>query len=91
MKAASLAIAALLAGCASNPGIVLSGPDTYQLARSGYGLGETQGNVMSKILKEAGDHCASQGKVMQQITSDSRPAWPGHFPEAELTFRCLQK
>lgn len=87
----TLLLTLALAGCATNPGIVPAGGDTYRLARSGYGLGETQANVMAKILKEGADHCAAQARTFEPISSDSRPAWPGHFPEAELVFRCTTK
>jgi hypothetical protein len=88
MKTLYILAALAFAGCAANPGIVPDGLGKYQLQRSGYGLGETQSNVTAKLLKEASAHCAAQGKQMVKLTSDSRPGWPGHFPEAELTFAC---
>jgi hypothetical protein len=89
MKPLASVLLLTLVGCASSPGVVPAGQDTYMVARSGYGLGESQSNVMSKIFKEASDHCAAQGKALEPIDYDSKPGWPGHFPEAELKFRCV--
>lgn len=90
MRITSALAAALLGACASSPGIVPAGSDTFMLARSGYGLGESQANVSAKIHKEAAEHCAASGKSMEVISTDSKPGWPGHFPEAEIKFRCLK-
>ena len=88
----ALIIAALtLAGCASNPGIVPAGGDTMRLARSGYAVGASQSDVLSLIMKEAAEHCAAAGKTMSIVSSESRPGWPGHFPEAEIRFSCTAK
>jgi len=62
----------LVAGCASNPGIVPAGGDVLMLARSGYGLGESQANVSAKIHKEAAEHCAAMGRTMEVVFTDSK-------------------
>lgn len=87
MRIALLALA--LVGCASSAGIVPAGNDTFMLARSGYGLGQSSSNVKAGLFKEASEHCASMGKSMDVISSDDKPGWPGHFPEAEVKFRCV--
>lgn len=91
MKIAIGFCAALVAGCASNPGVVPAGNDTYMLARSGYGLGQSSTNVKAGLMKEADEHCAAKGRSMDVISSDDKPGWPGHFPEAEVKFRCVAR
>lgn len=87
----ALACTIMIAGCASNPGIVPAGGDMYRLARSAYGLGASQSDVMSSIMKEASDYCTASSKRFDVVSSDSKPGWPGHFPEAELIFKCAAK
>ena len=90
MKRLTLFVAcAVLGGCAASAGIVPAGQDTYMLSRSGYGFGEASSNVKAKIIGEASAHCSSMGKSMEILSSDDKPGWPGHFPEAEVRFKCV--
>lgn len=91
MKSSVVLSGLLMVGCASSPGIVPAGLNTYMLARSGYGLGQSSSNVKAGLLKEASEHCAAQGKNMDIVSSDDKPGWPGHFPEAEIKFRCVTR
>jgi hypothetical protein len=70
---------------------VPAGGDTFMLARSGYGVGQSAASVQAEIMKEASAHCDGQGKGMQVIASERRPAYPTHFPEAQIHFRCVAR
>jgi len=81
----------LMGGCASNPGVVPLGKDTYILNRQGKALGATAGSTQIDTLKEANSYCQSIGKVFQVVRMDGHPAAPARFPEASIQFMCLSE
>lgn len=81
----------LLTACATNPGIVPAGGDSYLVSRSGYGFLETASNVKANVLVEADAFCSKKGMAMQVISESTKPAYPTHPPEAEVRFRCVPR
>jgi hypothetical protein len=82
--------ALLLAGCASTPGVMPLGGDTYTVAHeAGTGLSGTT-NLKAAALREADAFCKGQGKALQVTdVSESKPPYLfGNYPRAEVKFRC---
>lgn len=83
----------LLAGCASNTGIVPMGRDTYMIAKqqgTGFpGLGSMKG----EIITEAVQFCDKQGKQFQlTATKETQPPYIlGNYPRSEIEFMCLKE
>lgn len=93
MKNISLGFAVLLAGCATNSGIVPMGQDSYMVSRQAATGFSGLGNLKAEALKEANEYCISQGMAMQVAnTNESAPPYIfGNFPKAEVQFMCLNK
>ena len=93
MKVMYCVLAILLAGCASNSGVVPIGQDTFMVSRqaaTGFsGLGDLKGEA----FREANQYCLDQTKSMQVLhTSESSPPYIfGNFPKAVIQFRCLDQ
>jgi hypothetical protein len=83
----------LLAGCASNSGVVPIGPDTFMVSRqASTGFGGL-GTLKADAFGEAGRYCTKEGKYVRVInTNESQgPYVFGHFPRAEVQFMCLDQ
>jgi hypothetical protein len=79
----------LLAGCASS-GVVKTGPDTYMIANSEWGL--TSGDYQkAKAIAEGDKFCASIGRQILVISSRDNDVAFGKTPAAEVDFRCVPK
>ena len=76
-----------MAGCAHS-GVVPIGPDTYMVANSEWGF-SSGGVQKAKVMKEASDFCARQGKEMLPISTRQNDVQFGKTPAAEVQFRCL--
>lgn len=92
MKKTALACL-VLAGCATNSGVVPIGPDSYLVSRqAGTGAGGL-GTLKVEAIQEANQFCAKSGKIAQ-ITSSSENSGPfilGNFPKAEVWFTCVAR
>lgn len=92
MRSIVLGTAVLLAGCATNSGVVNIAPDTYVVSRqaaSGFG---GMGNLRAEALQEAGAACAQQGRALRVVSEKEAPP-PyvlGNFPRIDVTFACDQ-
>lgn len=85
--------AALLVGCATNPGPIPLGGGAFNVTReaaSGFG-GVT--SVKADALREANAFCEAKGQEMQAIdVRTNRPPYIfANFPRAEVDFRCASK
>lgn len=91
MKNVAFIAAALLAGCASNSGVVPTGPDTYFVARQGASSFTGQAALKGETLTEAGAFCRDKGKTLQVLSQkDAEPPFVlGNFPKSEVQFRCV--
>ena len=81
----------VLAGCASNSGVVAMGPDTYFVSKQAATGFSGMGTLKAEAFGEAGQFCTSKGKTFQIMTQkDAEPPFIlGNFPKVEITFRCL--
>ena len=91
MKAGSLVVLlALLAGCASNSGIVKISPDTYILARQDKaGIFGDASAMKVDVLREANEFAEKLGKVAIPLATHEVPAGPGRFATIEYQFRVV--
>lgn len=90
MRFVGLAAALLLAGCATNSGVVNISPNTYVVSRqAGTGF-NGMGSLRAEALQEAGGACTKQGKTLR-IVSEKESAPPyvlGNYPRIDVTFAC---
>jgi hypothetical protein len=92
MKATYLTfLVALLAGCASNSGIIPIGKDTYMVSRQAATGFSGSGTLKAEAFQEANSYCIAQGKKLQVVnTNEALPPFIlGNFPKAEVQFMCL--
>lgn len=82
--------ASLLAGCASNSGVVSTGPDRYMVSRQAASGFSGLGKLKAAALREADAHCRDQGKTMELLKStESEPPYIfGNYPRVEIEFAC---
>lgn len=86
-----LIAAAMLAGCASNSGIISIGKDTYMVSRQAATGFSGSGTLKAEAFQEASAYCAKQGKTLQVVsTEEAKPPFLlGNYPKAEVQFMCL--
>lgn len=91
MRAASLAIALLVAGCASNSGVIPIGTDTFMVSRQAATGFSGSGTLKAEAFQEANQYCAALHKKLQVVsTTEAQPPFVfGNFPKAEVQFMCL--
>lgn len=84
-------VAGLLAGCASNSGIVRIGPDTYMVSRQAATGFMGLAKIKAKAFGEANAYCDKQNRIAQVThTEDSHPPYIfGNYPRSEVQFMCL--
>jgi len=79
----------LLAGCATNSGIVPAGDGNYTVMRQGSVFWVTTDKLKNLALNEAADYCESKKKTLKVIYDKEIPAGAfGRWPEAEVLFTC---
>ena len=82
----------VLAGCASKPGVVSAGPDTYLVTRQAKTNFANLENLEAEALQEATEYCLSQNKNISVVkASVSPPNIFGNLPRASVQFMCLEK
>lgn len=81
----------LLAGCASNSGIIPIGTDTYMVTRQAATGFSGSGTLKAEAFQEANAHCAKEGKALEVVsTQEAQPPFVfGNYPKAEVHFKCL--
>ncbi len=83
------AFVAALAGCAtSSTGVAPLGDGRYMLHGSDLTGWGTPNEVKAELLKEAGKHCAQQGKELTQVSHIGNEAGFFTTASADVTFRC---
>ena len=81
-----------LSGCVTNPVVMQDGPDAYRIMAVGKTGFTSSGSMHMKIYQQATDFCASKGRIVETIATESQQARPfGGFPEATLRFRCVTR
>lgn len=91
MKMVYFSLAILLAGCASNSGVIPIGPDTFMVSRQAATGFSGSGTLKAEAFQEANQYCLSQHKKLQVVnTTEAQPPFIlGNFPKAEVQFMCL--
>lgn len=91
MNRASFFVVLLVAGCASNSGVVPLGPDTFMVSRQAATGFSGLGHLKADAMREAESYCARDGKKLRVVsTNESRPPYIlANFPRAEVQFMCL--
>lgn len=87
-----LAVASL-AGCASNPGVIKTGPNSYMVSRQAKtGLAGIAG-LRAKAMGDANAYCAKQGLQAQMTGTSQSSGVPifGNFPRADIEFKCISE
>lgn len=91
MKKAIPLVSLILAGCASNSGIIPIGTDTYMVTRQAATGFSGSGTLKAEAFQEANAYCRTQGRSLQVVnTIEAQPPFVfGNFPKAEVQFMCL--
>ena len=81
----------LVAGCASNSGIVQMGSSTYMVSRQAASGFTGMGTLKAEAMKEAYAQCQQTGRSVQVLeTIDAKPPYIlGNFPKTEIRFKCV--
>lgn len=81
----------LVAGCASNSGVISMGNETFIVSRQAATGFTGSGTLKAEALTEAGKTCGALGKsVSVQSESSAKPPYIlGNFPKTEITFKCV--
>lgn len=78
----------ILAGCATNTGIVQIADDTYMYAKQDW-MAHSGGVVKAELYKEANAFCAGKGKKFTPVNSTSQDALLYQASAgAEIQFTC---
>lgn len=91
MKSLIFVTSLALTGCASNAGVVPTGPDSYLVSKqaaTGFSGADT---LKVDALKEANEYCLKKEKQVKVThTSEAKPPYVmGNYPRAEVEFMCL--
>ncbi|MHB0991980.1 MAG: SHOCT domain-containing protein [Burkholderiales bacterium] len=84
----------VLAGCATNPGIVKTGSNTYTLYRVDHGGIFGNANLLrNDVINEANTFADNQGKIAFPIAAKTHPMGytPADFATFEYQFRLVDK
>lgn len=83
-------IAAALAGCATNSGVISNGQGRYSVSRQAATGFAGLGNLKGEVQTEARQHCRALGAdlFITNATQSEPPYVMGNFPRVELEFRC---
>jgi hypothetical protein len=85
----AVALLVLLAGCATNTGVMPDGANAYRIMAVGTGFSNS-GHMHLKIYRQATDFCSAKGLVVETIATETQQAHAlGGYPEAWLRFRCV--
>lgn len=92
MKWIPLVVAlAVAAGCATDSGIVQTGPNTYFVSEQAATGFSGLGGLHAEVLKQAYAQCSKSSKSVEVVSSqESKPPYIfGNYPRVEVTFRCV--
>ena len=79
-------------GCASSPGVISIGQDTYMVSEQGWIATQSVGELKGKAYQRAGAYCSQQGKKLMPVSTNQVAGSIGRsYPEAELQFMCLSE
>lgn len=93
MRIALLATIVALTGCAAHSGVTPMGGGMYLLSKQAATGFAGVSNLKAELLREADQHCTSKGQDFEVINAseNSGPYVFGHYPKAEVQFKCVGK
>jgi hypothetical protein len=77
----------LVAGCASQTGVVPNGQGGYLIAKQAATGFPGLGNLKAEAMGEANQYCQGQGREFLMETQP--PYLLGNYPRAEISFQCV--
>lgn len=91
MRGVLILAIALLASCASDSGVVATGPNTYLITRQAATGFSGLGALKVDAIREADRYCAKGGSTahVTRATESKPPYVLGNFPRAEVQFTCV--
>ena len=89
-KLAAIFAVAMLAGCASDSGVIDQGGGTYFVSKQAATGFSGLGNLRANVTTEARQFCARTGKELRvlNINETQPPYLLGNYPRVELEFAC---
>jgi hypothetical protein len=83
--------ALILAGCASQTGVVPNGQGGYLIAKQAATGFPGLGNLKAEAMGEANQYCQNQGRefLLTNETETQPPYLLGNYPRAEISFQCV--
>lgn len=85
-----LLIAGIVAGCASTPAVVQSGPGTYTLSKEAATNASGLARLQADALQEANQYCARNGREAVLVGArEQRAEYLLSYYTAEINFRCV--
>jgi hypothetical protein len=80
----------VVAGCASQTGVVPNGQGSYLIAKQAATGFPGLGNLKAEALQEANQYCVNSGSELfiTRATETQPPYVLGNYPRAEIEFRC---
>lgn len=92
MKITFIIFILILAGCATNSGVVPLGDDAYIVTRQKNVSFNGLGKIKTEAMQEAYAQCSKTGKSVEVIRSyqSGPPHIFGNFPRVEIEFKCVQ-
>jgi hypothetical protein len=78
----------VLAGCASQTGVVPAGADSFMVSRQDNGLTAAVGALKAENMREAAGFCAKKGQKFIVQNSEDIPRALGKIPQSTLYFKC---
>lgn len=90
LRQVAVAAAIVLAGCASAPPIVPTGPGAYLVSRQAATGFSGMGDLKVEAIRDAGAYCTGMGKSLTVTgTQESQPPFMlGNYPRVEVRFTC---
>jgi hypothetical protein len=81
----------LVAGCASQTGVVPNGQGGYLIAKQAATGFPGLGNLKAEAMGEANQYCQSQGRefLLTNEMETQPPYLLGNYPRAEISFQCV--
>jgi hypothetical protein len=83
--------ALIVAGCASQTGVVPNGQGGYLIAKQAATGFPGLGNLKAEAMGEANQYCQGQGRdfLLTNGTETQPPYVFGNYPRAEISFQCV--
>jgi uncharacterized lipoprotein YajG len=78
----------MLAGCASQTGVVPTGADSYMVSRQDNNFTAAVGTLKAANMREASEFCGKKGQAFTVQNSEDIPRALGKIPQSTLYFKC---